>query len=210
MIGEGVFMPSAVLTADLAEETGLVARAVKRDAAAFGLLYSTHLDRIYRYIYYRVGTTGEAEDLTAIVFLKAWEAIERYQPRDVPFIAWLYRLAHNLVVDSYRSRRPTVPLDDLADVEEPGVDVVEIVQNQLDAEEVGKALRTLNSEHQQLIVLRFIEGLSHAEVAQITGKSEGTTRVVQYRALQALGKALHGDAEGARNARRRPADGLSS
>jgi len=206
---EGVVSPSASTPTDLDEEAGLVARAVKRDAAAFGLLYESHLDRIFRYVYYRVGTSGEAEDLTEVVFLKAWEAIDRYQPRGVPFVAWLYRLAHNLVVDSYRARRVTVPLDDLTEAEEPGANVIDAVEQQLDAEEVRVALRTLSQEHQQLIVLRFVEGLSHAEVALITGKSEGAMRVVQYRALQALAKALQGDGERTKSARRRPADGLS-
>ena len=202
--------PSASPATDLEEESRLVIRAVKRDSAAFGLLYESHLDRIYRYIFYRVGTSGEAEDLTEIVFLKAWEAIERYQPRGVPFVVWLYRLSHNLVVDSYRSRHPSVPLDDIRETEEPGANVIDQVEQQLDAEAVRVAVRTLSPEHQQLIVLRFVEGLSHAEVAQVTGKSEGAMRVVQFRALQALAKALRADEEGAKNARRRPADGLSS
>jgi RNA polymerase sigma-70 factor (ECF subfamily) len=205
----GVARPTSTVP-DLEEENGLVGRAIKRDAAAFGLLYESHLDRIYRYVYYRVGTTGEAEDLTEIVFLKAWEAIDRYQPRGVPFVAWLYRLAHNLVIDTYRSRRQTIPLDDLTEAEEPGADVIDLVEEKLDAEQVRLALRTLSAEHQQLIVLRFVEGLSHAEVAEITGKSEGAMRVVQYRALQMLAKALQVDGGMANNARRRPAGGLSS
>ena len=204
-----VVAPVATPATSVEEESRLVLRAIKRDAAAFGLLYESHLDRIYRYVFYRVGTTGEAEDMTEIVFLKAWEAIDRYQPRGVPFIAWLYRLAHNLVVDSYRSRRPSIALEDIKETEEPGANVLDQVEQQIDADEVRTAVRTLSPEHQQMIVLRFVEGLSHAEVAQITGKSEGAMRVVQYRALQALAKMLRADEEGAKNARRRPADGLS-
>src|SRR5476649_134051 len=113
-------VPLASPASDLEEESRLVLRAVKRDSAAFGLLYESHLDRIYRYVFYRVGTPSDSEDLTEIVFLKAWEAIDRYQPRGVPFVAWLYRLAHNLVVDRYRSRRSSVPLDDIKETEEPG------------------------------------------------------------------------------------------
>ncbi len=182
--------PSTDPKVELNDEGRLVARATKRDSAAFGILYETHLDRIYRYVYYRVGSTSEAEDLSEQVFLKAWEAIERYEPRGVPFIAWLYRLAHNLVVDHYRSRRPTLTLEEVGEAEEPGANVVDAVEEKLDAEEIRVALRRLSPEHQQLIALRFVEGLSHAEVAQITGKSEGATRVVQYRALQSLARAL--------------------
>jgi RNA polymerase sigma-70 factor (ECF subfamily) len=182
--------PSTDPKVELNDEGRLVTRATKRDSAAFGILYETHLDRIYRYVYYRVGSTSEAEDLSEQVFLKAWEAIERYEPRGVPFIAWLYRLAHNLVVDHYRSRRPTLTLEEVGEAEEPGANVVDAVEEKLDAEEIRVALRRLSPEHQQLIALRFVEGLSHAEVAQITGKSEGATRVVQYRALQSLARAL--------------------
>ncbi len=193
--------PSTESQVEQNDEPRLVARAVKRDAAAFGILYETHLDRIFRYIYYRVGSNGEAEDLTEQVFLKAWEAIDRYESRGVPFVAWLYRLAHNLVIDQYRARRVTVPLEDVGEAEEPGLDVVDAVEDKLDAEEIRLALRKLSAEHQQLIVLRFVEGLSHAEVAQITGKSEGATRVVQYRALQALARALQSEGGALKNAR---------
>jgi RNA polymerase sigma-70 factor, ECF subfamily len=187
--------PSTDPKVETSDEGRLVARATKRDAAAYGILYETHLDRIYRYVYYRVGSTSEAEDLTEQVFLKAWEAIERYEPRGVPFIAWLYRLAHNLVVDHYRARKPTMTLEEVGEAEEPGINVVDAVEDKLDAEEIRQALRRLSPEHQQLIALRFVEELSHAEVAQITGKSEGATRVVQYRALQALARALKSDGE---------------
>jgi RNA polymerase sigma-70 factor (ECF subfamily) len=176
----------------LENEDRLVVRAVKRDAAAFGILYEHYLDRIFRYVYYRTGSTNESEDLTEQVFLKAWEAIDRYEARGVPFVAWLYRLAHNLVVDHYRSRRLTTSLEDVTEAEEPGIDVVESVEARLDAEEVRKAIQKLTPEHQQLIALRFVDGLSHAEVAQIIGKSEGATRVIQYRALQVLARVLQG------------------
>jgi RNA polymerase sigma-70 factor (ECF subfamily) len=205
---EGSLTPENIPKAEFEEERRLVARAVRRDAPAFGILYESYLDRIYRYVYYRVGTSGEAEDLTELVFLKAWEAINRYEPRGVPFIAWLYRLAHNLVVDHYRARRPTIPLEDVGEAEEPEIDVVESIEAQLDADEVRTALHTLSPEHQQLIALRFMEGLSHAEVAHITGKSEGATRVIQYRALQALARALRGEGEAATGVRRRSAGRL--
>jgi RNA polymerase sigma-70 factor (ECF subfamily) len=195
-------MPSVNTPIEPSEEQRLVSRAIRRDSAAFGVLYETHLDRVYRYVYYRVGSAAEAEDLTEHVFLKAWEAIERYEARGVPFIAWLYRLAHNLVIDHYRAKRPTMPLEDVAEAEEPGANILESVESQLDAEEVRLAVRKLSPEHQQLILLRFVEGLSHAEVAQITGKSEGATRVVQYRALQSLAKAMQGERETSKSARR--------
>lgn len=193
----------ATPAANLPDEAALVARAVKRDSVAFGCLYEAYLERIYRYVYYRVGSTAEAEDLTEQVFLKAWEAIGRYESRGTPFTAWLYRLAHNLVVDHYRSRRPTTPIDEVDESELDAVDVVEAVEDSLQAEEVREAIACLNAEHQQLIVLRFVEGLSHAEVARIIGKSEGAARVIQYRALQALARVLDSRGVGSTDVRRR-------
>lgn len=193
--------PSAA--ANLPNETELVARAIKRDVVAFGLLYEAYLDRIYRYVYYRLGSATEAEDLTEQVFLKAWEAIDRYEARGTPFTAWLYRMAHNLVIDHYRGRRATTPIDD---VDESSLDVEDVtgaVESALEAEEVREAIRCLSPDHQQLIVLRFIEGLSHGEVAKIIGKSEGAARVIQFRALQALGKVLESRGVAGSDARRR-------
>ena len=166
-------------------ESELVALAVRRDAAAFGQLYQIHLDSIYRYIYYRVGNAAEAEDLTEQVFLKAWEHIAAYDQRGLPFAAWLYRVAHNLVVDYHRTRRPTTSLTEpLAEtLVDKAAGPEEQVERRLAAAEVAEALRTLNPEQQQIILLRFVQGLSHAEAASIMGKSEGALRVLQYRAL---------------------------
>src|SRR5439155_10717156 len=133
---DGVVSTDPSARRNLDDEAYLVARAVERDAAAFGRLYEAYLDRIFRYVYFRVGSTSDAEDLTEQVFLKAWEAIDRYQPRGTPFTAWLYRLAHNLVIDYYRSRRPTTPLEEIVDTEELGVDVIATVEDLIDAEEV--------------------------------------------------------------------------
>lgn len=178
------------------DEDELVRRAVQRDAIAFGCLYEQHLDRIYRYVFYRVSSTSEAEDLTEQVFLKAWEAIDRYEPRGAPFAAWLYRLAHNLIVDHYRSQKATTSLEAIADTEDAGVDVLSDVEDLLEVDEVRAAIATLSPEQQQLIALRFVEGLSHTETAQIIGKSEGATRVIQHRAVQALARALQANARG--------------
>ena len=175
-------------------ETELVALAVRGDASAFGQLYQTHLDSIYRYIYYRVGNATEAEDLTEQVFLKAWERMSAYDQRGLPFSAWLYRVAHNLVIDYHRTRRPaaslTEPLSETLVDRGAGPD--EVVERRLAAAEVAAALRTLSPDQQQIILLRFVQGLSHAEASAIMGKSEGALRVLQHRALAALNEALQG------------------
>jgi RNA polymerase sigma-70 factor (ECF subfamily) len=171
-------------------EDRLVDRARRRDADAFGRLYELHLDRIYRYIYYRVGSSNEAEDLTEHVFLKAWEAIGRYESRGLPFAAWLYRMAHNAVIDHYRARRPTTSIDETFDLEDERQNPVASAEALFDREELKVAIGRLNSDQQTVILLRFTEGLSHAEVGKILGKSEGAVRVIQHRALGVMARFL--------------------
>lgn len=169
-------------------EAELVQRAIQRDAAAFGELYSTYLNKVYRYIYYKVGNATEAEDLTEQVFLQAWEAIDRYRQQGAPFAAWLFRLAHNRVIDYHRTKKSHAPLDPSLEDSRPGPE--EIVARRLDVQNLKQALKRLTEEQQQVILLRFVEGMSHAEVGAIIGKSEGAVRSIQYRALLALGEIL--------------------
>jgi RNA polymerase sigma-70 factor, ECF subfamily len=172
------------------DESLLVDRARRGDAAAFGQLYELHVDRIYRYVYYRVGTRDQADDLTEHVFLKAWEAVGRYESRGLPFVAWLYRMAHNAVIDHYRASRPTTPIDETFDLEDEKQSPSDAVMAGVDREELKLAIQRLNPDQQKVIVLRFVEGMSHAEVGQILGKSEGAVRVVQHRALAVMAKFL--------------------
>jgi RNA polymerase sigma-70 factor (ECF subfamily) len=181
--------PQASGTADVREDL-LVDRARRGDADAFGRLYELHLDRIYRYVYYRVGSSNEAEDLTEHVFLKAWEAIGRYESRGLPFAAWLYRMAHNAVIDHYRARRLTTSIDETFDLEDERQNPVASAEALFDREELKVAIKRLNADQQTVILLRFTEGLSHAEVGKILGKSEGAVRVIQHRALGVMAKFL--------------------
>lgn len=174
---------------DTGEDT-LVERARRGDAAAFGSLYERHLDRIYRYIYYRVRTESEAEDLTEHVFLRAYEAIGRYEQRGLPFAAWLYRMAHNAIIDHYRGSRPTTPIEDAFDLEDGRQNPLDAVQANFDREELRIAIAHLTSDQQRVIVMRFVDGLSHAEVAEMLGKNEGAVRVIQHRALHALARVM--------------------
>ena len=169
-------------------ESELVQRAMRKDAAAFGQLYELHLDSIYRYIYYRVGNTAEAEDLTEQVFLKAWEHIGAYDDRGLPFTAWLYRMAHNQVIDYRRTRKVAEPLSELLVEKTAGPQ--ETVERRMEMAEVGAALRQLSPDQQQIIILRFVQGCTHAEAAAIMGKSEGALRALQCRALTSLHEAL--------------------
>jgi RNA polymerase sigma-70 factor (ECF subfamily) len=168
----------------------LISRARQGDAAAFGILYERHRMSVYRYIAYRTQRQEVAEDLTSEVFLNAWKAIRRYQERGVSFRSWLLRLAHNEVVDFYRTRRSETtlpedgPLMPALDGPEGGLVL------QLDQATLLRAVRRLNEEWQQLILLRFVEGLSFDEIGVVLGKQSNACRQMQHRALARLRKVL--------------------
>ena len=172
------------------EEREIVATAAAGDADAFARLYDRHLDRIYRHIYYRVGNQSDAEDLTQQVFMQAWRAIGRYKQTESPFLAWLFTIAHNVVVSFYRRARSEQYLEfDVADEHrsESPEHVAESSEQQL---AVRRAILRLRPEQQQVVLLRFVENLSHGEVAAALGKSETAVRVMQHRALQELRRVL--------------------
>lgn len=177
------------------DEKVLIERAIRGDANAFGELYSQHLDAIYRYIFFRTGDQQEAEDLTENVFLKAWEALPGYKDYGNPFSSWLYRIAHNVVVDHHRRIKPVLgnsDIDLLESHQDTKADTLGLVLEAEQVEELGKAIIQLTLEQQQVIILRFIEGLSHAEISAIIGKNEGTCRMIQHRGLSTLQKLLNG------------------
>ena len=168
----------------------LIQRAIKHDAEAFGELYQLNLKQIYRYIFYRVDSPTEAEDLTEQTFLKAWEAIGRFREQGVPFSAWLFRMAHNLVIDHHRTSHEALPLDDLIDADDGQPAPDDVVARRLDVQTLRNAIVRLTPEQQEVIILRFIQGMSHGEVAASMGKHEGAIRGLQHRALEALRELL--------------------
>jgi len=169
------------------EDRNLALRAGKGDAAAFGALYDRYVEAVYRYVFYRVRNDADAEDLVSDVFMRALRAIPRYEPR-VAFLAWLYRIARNAVIDRARRSRIQISFEDA--LAHPGVDqVVEPDATILalsDKEAVRGALAKLTPLQQEVIVLRFVEGYSTQEIATLVGKREGTVRGIQFRALEAL------------------------
>lgn len=171
-------------------EEQLITHAQQGDADAFGDLYEQHLDAIYRYVFYRVGDVSEAEDLTETVFLKAWEALNNYRLRDIPFSAWLYRIAHNAVVDRYRAHKDTVPLDSQLAVSDDADGPEERFDSHENITALTRALSQLSADYQHVLTLRFVSGLSHAETARVLGRSEEAVRVLQHRALNALRQRL--------------------
>lgn len=172
------------------DERRLVQKAKAGNPEAFAQLYDAYVDRIYRYIYFRVSDDILTEDLTSQVFLKAWESLDRYQVGSSPYLAWLYTIAKNLVIDHYRTKKETVNLDDVVHVTGNGPSPDEEVQNRFDLQEMREALQTLTDDQQQVLILRFISGLSTENVAEIMEKREGAIRALQMRALHTLFKYM--------------------
>jgi RNA polymerase sigma-70 factor (ECF subfamily) len=172
------------------DEVILVQRAVGHDADAFGKLYDMYVDRVYRHIYYRVGNEADAEDLTQQVFLKAWQAIDRYKKTASPFIAWLMTISHNLVVDFYRTRRDKayIEAEVLADHSTPGPE--QATEASFDQQRLRRAILQLKSDEQQVVILRLMEGFEFAEIASLLKKKEGNIRVILHRALVKLRNIL--------------------
>lgn len=182
-------MASTAHSGFIDNETELVVRAIDGDSDSFSILYGHFQDAIYRYIFVRIGNAVEAEDLTEDVFVRAWEALPNYRPTQHPFKSWLYRIAHNLIVDHHRKRKPVGLVDEELQ-SNPGVASLpeEIVELNQDTRVLAEAIQQLGEEEQLVVVLRFMEGLSHREVAEVIGKSEAASRVIQHRALLALNK----------------------
>lgn len=178
------------MTIDEAAITELVERSRSGDAEAFGRIFDHYHLAVYRFIVSRVGRPVDAEDLTQIVFVKALEALPRYESRGVPFGGWLFRLARNTVIDHLRTRREHSDLDALAEQVDEGeaLDAVVLVRQDLDA--IARALDTLTPEQREAIELRFFAGLSAREAAVAMGKQEGTIRGLQFRAIGSLRRQL--------------------
>jgi RNA polymerase sigma-70 factor (ECF subfamily) len=169
------------------DENTLVQLA-KDDAAAFGEIYDRYLDRIYNYVYYRTGNHQDAEDLTSRVFSRALQHIAGYEDRGVPFSAWLYRIAHNLVVNWHRDRkrRQIIPIDDLV-LHTYASDAPESHTERREEQDLLiQAIRNLPGDRQQLLVLKFVDRLSNADIGQIMDRSEGAIKSLYHRTLIAL------------------------
>jgi RNA polymerase sigma-70 factor (ECF subfamily) len=178
------------VTLDDAAIERLVDEARSGDAWAFGQLFDHFHQPIYRYIVSRVHSPADAEDLTQLVFVKALEALPRYESRGIPFGGWLFRLARNTVVDFTRTRHEHADLDAVIDqgTHEPGPEEVAVTRQEMDR--VGAALAALTDDQRETIELRFFAGLSAREAAEVMGRQEGTIRGLQFRAIAALRRQL--------------------
>lgn len=172
------------------DERQLVQRAKRGEQAAFAEIYEQHYDAIYAYLFYRCGNATLSEDLASEVFLRLVTGISRYTYRGRPMLAWLYTVARNLLADHYRRETRIEPSSLDENLVDAGPGPAASAERRLAQECLGRALRHLSESHQQVVLLRFSQGLSHADTAAILGRTLNATKVMQHRALKALKKAI--------------------
>jgi len=175
----------------VSKEDQQVRAAAKGDEHAFASLYDTYLDSIYRFIYLRVEDQQTAEDITSKVFLRAWEKLGNYQFRGVPFRAWLFRIARNAVIDHYRTRKETAPLEVVINSRDDNfLPVSQQVSLRIEAQQVMECMLRLTEDQRNVLTLKLVHGLNTKEVAKTLGKRQGAVRALQMRGLQALAKIM--------------------
>ena len=182
-------MPNAYQPGSDAE---LVQQAVHGDKQAFGRLFEVYYEQIYKYLLIRMNTYTEAEDLAETVFLKAWQFLPSFGQKGKAhnFRAWLYRIAHNALIDHRRTRKPetilAVDIPDAGEMQNPD----ETFEKGETFRHISQAIAALDDTSQHVIIGRFLAGLSHKEISQTLGVSEGNVRIVQYRAIRKIREML--------------------
>ncbi len=165
----------------------LICLAAKGDKHAFGRLYEHYLEEIYRFLFYKVGNKMIAEDLTEDTFLRTWEHLPSIYAKDQNFSnlrAWLYRIANNLAIDYYRKIKPQLGIDN--NIRSNNKSMEKIIEDQTESQKLVKTIQKLEPRLQKIIILRFINQLSHQEIASVMKISPTHSRVLQYRALKKM------------------------
>ena len=181
---------AAVSIRDPSEVAQLVDRAAGGNFEAFGQLYGIYLDRIYRYAFHQVQDRMTAEDITEEVFVKAWKAIKSCKGKGQTFSAWIYRIAHNHIINTLRNTQKfaSIDMENIAEISSPKLEL----EMKLEQQELTEMIADLPQNQRQVVVLKFIEGLDNKETGKIMRKSEGAVRILQMRALTALRQKIGG------------------
>lgn len=170
------------------DEVALI-NAARTDPEVFGQLYERYVERIYNYIYFRVGGAGDAEDLTARVFFKALRGIGGYRHMGLPFSAWLYRIAHNLVANYHRdrSRMQEISIENLVVEDTSKSSAPEhLMETRQEKDFLLALINDLSPQKKELIILKYVQKLSNEEIGQIFGKTEGAIKSLYHRTLVEL------------------------
>jgi RNA polymerase sigma-70 factor, ECF subfamily len=175
------------------DDRALVERVRKGDEEGARILYERYFDRIYNYVYARVGRTQDAEDLTIDTLTRGLTRLDTFHEQGVAFSSWIYRIAHNATIDHYRRQGKVnvVSIDEALLPE--SADPSDLALDRIDNEQLRRCLRALTDDQQQVLVLRFFQDLTANQVAEITGKSVGAVQALQHRALASLERVLRGE-----------------
>ena len=171
------------------EIEAFVVTSQQGDSDAFAKIYDLFVDRIYRYVYYRVGAT-DAEDLTELIFLKTLENIRQYRPGTNTFSSWLFRIAHNVVIDHYRAHDQSDELSENVKDERPAAQIQQRADNAITHEVLTEAMKQLKDDYRQIIILKYLNEFSNDEICEIMGRSHAALRILQFRALKTLRRIL--------------------
>lgn len=160
------------------------------DKEAFAQIYDHFFDPIYRYVYFRTAPS-EVDDLVEVIFIKAWMNLEKYEKRDVNFSAWLFKIAHNAIIDHRRLHRPLFEVKEEIEDESEKAAPKELTEKSMLSKTIRSAVDELKEPYKQVVTLKFLIGLSNAEIAEIMNEREGNIRVIQFRALKELKNILN-------------------
>ena len=172
------------------DESKLIEKAINGEAEAFGVLYDRYHVQIFRFVYLKVQSREEAEDLTHQSFLHAWQNIKEYTQRGIPISSWFYRIARNKIIDHYRTQKQLVSLEFAPELQSPDESHQELMDLKFSSEKIMKAIVALKPEYQDVIIMRFVEELSPKETAIVMKKSSVAVRILQHRAIKALRSEL--------------------
>lgn len=177
------------------KEEELIKKAKNRDSEAFGLLYDHYLPAIYRFILLKIGEKATTEDLAHQVFLNAWQNIENYQIQGFPFSSWLYRIAHNAVIDYYRTDKKNLNLENIQEIAAVN-NLEEKIDQEFELNIIKAALKELPEEQQSIVIMKFVEEMTNKEIAAALGKSEGAIKTAQHRCLKNIKEIINGKHNG--------------
>ncbi len=178
---------------DLPKDDAILVENAQRNPEEFGVIYERYVHKIYTYIYYRTGNVHDAEDLTTTVFMQAMNHLPRYTNRGLPFSAWLYRIAHNLVSNWYRDqkRREDDNIESKKLTSNPNDNPDSVTVTNEETEMLLEAIRSLPADRQELLILKFVERLSNKEIGKMMRRSEGAIKSLYHRTLMTLRKNLN-------------------
>ena len=178
---------------DLPKDDAILVENAQRNPEEFGVIYERYVQKIYTYIYYRTGNVHDAEDLTTTVFMQAMNHLPRYTNRGLPFSAWLYRIAHNLVSNWYRDqkRREDANIESKKLTSNPKDNPDSVTVTNEETEMLLEAIRSLPADRQELLILKFVERLSNKEIGKMMRRSEGAIKSLYHRTLMTLRKNLN-------------------